>query len=67
MKKGVIEILMERDGITKQEAIDLINECRDEMIESGSDDAMMNILGLEPDYVVEVLGLFENMCLDEDF
>lgn len=51
----VIEILMNRDGMTKNEAEELITEAREEMLETGSDEAMMDILGLEMDYIMDIL------------
>lgn len=51
----VVSILMERDGMTEQEATDLIDECREAMLESGSDAPMQEILGLEPDYIMDIL------------
>ena len=55
MENRVVSILMERDGITKQEAENLIDECRESIIESGSDEPILEILGLEPDYIMDVL------------
>lgn len=49
-----IKILMERDGYTEEEAKELIVECREEL-ESGNTQAMQEILGLEDDYVFDVL------------
>ena len=51
----VIKILMERDGFTKEEAIELINECLDEL-ENGNFDAIGEVLGLEDDYIFDILG-----------
>lgn len=58
----VVKILMERDGITEQEARELIEETREE-IEScvscgdfeGAEDAIADILGLEPDYLLDII------------
>lgn len=55
MMNRVVAILMERDGNTEQEAVDRINECRDAMLESGDEDEIMYHLGLEPDYIMDVL------------
>jgi hypothetical protein len=46
---------MERDGLTEQDAIDRVKLCRDEMLESGDEDVIMDHLGLEPDYIMDVL------------
>lgn len=53
--KMVVEILMRRDGITREEAEDLIEECR-EALEEGDTEAMQEYLGLEDDYIFDVLG-----------
>ena len=51
----VVEILMERDGNTKQEALERIAQCR-EALESGDSEAIMYYLGLEDDYIFDILG-----------
>lgn len=51
----VVEILMRRDGLTEKEAKELIIECREEL-ESGNYEAIQEVLGLEDDYIFEVLG-----------
>ena len=51
----VVSILMERDGMTEQDALNLIDECLEQMLETGSDEAMMEVLGLEPDYIMDIL------------
>lgn len=51
----VVEILMERDGMTKKEAEDLVAECR-EALEEGDTEAIQEYLGLEDDYIFDVLG-----------
>lgn len=51
----VVAILKERDGMTEQEAISLIEECRDQCLEEGSDQPLMDLLGLEPDYLIDIL------------
>lgn len=56
----IVTILMERDGITESEAKDLIRETKEEMLLSCSDEILMENLGLEPDYVMDVL-LFDEM------
>lgn len=55
---NVIEILMKRDGLTKEEAKDLISETREEIMSNDpfeADDILMSNLGLEPDYLFEIL------------
>ena len=63
MKNEIISILMRRDHLTREEAIDLIEETRDEIasaIENGADldeieDILADYLALEPDYLIEFL------------
>ena len=51
----IIKILMERDGITEEEARSLVNETRDEIMmldnPMEADNVLMEYLGLEPDYL----------------
>ncbi|SFU36996.1 hypothetical protein [Butyrivibrio sp. INlla21] len=47
-------ILMERDGLTSKEADDIIAECR-EALEGGDYGAMQDYLGLEDDYIFDIL------------
>ena len=57
------QILMERDGLTEAEAKEQIREAREEMLDaihSGEDvqdieDIFADYLGLEPDYLFDVL------------
>jgi hypothetical protein len=57
--KEVIKILMERDGISEEEARALINETRDEIMMLDNtleaNTVLMEYLGLEPDYMFEIL------------
>ena len=54
----VVKILMERDGMEEQEATDLVRETKEELMNSrcydGADIIMEN-LGLEPDYIMDIL------------
>lgn len=57
----VIEILMERDDITREEATQLVEECISEIEETGYDPVeaeyiMMDMLGLESDYIMDIFG-----------
>ena len=45
---------MKRDGLTLSEARELIEECREEL-ECGNYDAIEDILGLEPDYIFDII------------
>jgi hypothetical protein len=59
--KDIIRILVERDGISEEEARALINETRDEIMMLDNpleaDVVLMEYLGLEPDYLEDVLGI----------
>lgn len=47
-------ILMERDGLTENEAKALMNECTEELM-NGNSDAIMEILGLEDNYIFDLI------------
>ena len=55
---SVVKILMERDGMTEQEATDLVRKTKEVLMNSqyydGADIIMEN-LGLEPDYIMDIL------------
>lgn len=55
----VVEILMKRDGISEDEASALVRETRDELIMLDNpfeaDEIIENYLGLEPDYLEDIL------------
>ena len=56
----IIEILMRRDVYTKDEAISLLNEVKDMMKDCNydpeeSERIFMEELGLEPDYIIDLL------------
>lgn len=57
---GKIEkILMERDNMSLSDAKDLVNETRELILESDpceADDIMADMLGLEPDYIMDLIG-----------
>ena len=48
------QILMQRDGITLAEAKEMIAEAR-EAILNGEENVMMDVLGIEEDYIFDVL------------
>lgn len=54
-----VKVLMRRDGITKEEAMRMVKECYNEIMEYGEEldpaDIIMDMLGLEPDYIVDIL------------
>lgn len=55
----IIKILIERDGMSEQEARDLFKETRDEILMLDdpfeAEDIMSEYLGLEPDYIEDLL------------
>ena len=55
----VVELLMERDGITEKEARDMIIETREEMLEDPyvAAEILADNLGIEPDYIMDILDL----------
>ena len=54
VNSDVIQILMKRDGLSKKEAQDLVDECREALLE-GDTEAIQYYLGLEDDYIFDVL------------
>lgn len=59
--KDIIRILVERDGISEEEARILVKETRDEIImldnPCNADEVIMDYLNLEPDYIFEILNI----------
>ena len=58
MKNKVVDILMSRDDMNEDEALELIAETREMMLNSDPSDAdeiMADMLGLEPDYIFDIL------------
>lgn len=51
----VVKILMKRDGMTLEEAIDIVEECREACIEEQSDEPIQDLLELEPDYLFDII------------
>ena len=51
----VVDILMQRDNISRNEAVELVLECR-EALENGDCEAIHDYLGLEDDYIFDILG-----------
>lgn len=56
MPSELISTLMHRDNISETEAREMCSECADAIME-GEDpqDAMQDILGLEPDYFMDLM------------
>lgn len=54
----IIQILMDRDGMTKEEATILVEETREEIFNSDpweAEDIMADMLGLEMDYIMDLI------------
>ena len=51
----LVEILMRRDDVTREEAKEMIAECREALM-NGDECAIEDYLGLEDDYIFEILG-----------
>lgn len=51
----VIAILMKRDGLSYSAAEAEVRECRDVLIAEEDEDVIMEMLGLEPDYLMDIL------------
>lgn len=55
----IVRILMERDEMTREEAEELVEETREEVLAAADscevDDIMADYLGLEPDYIIDLL------------
>lgn len=56
MNETIVQILMRRDGMTQEDAEQLLLEARDEVY-AGADpeDVLADYFGLEPDYIFELL------------
>lgn len=48
------KILMERDGLTSEETDELMDECREALLD-GDFEAMADYLGLEDDYIFDLI------------
>lgn len=62
MMNRVVEILMKRDGVTEEEAKSMGESCASELADAvygtslvEPDEVIMNELGLEPDYLEDIL------------
>lgn len=56
--KRVVDILVKRDGVTKERAIKMIEECREAILSVDliyADEIIEEYLGLEPDYLEEII------------
>lgn len=53
-RNKVVEILMNRDGLSEREAKERVEECR-RALNDGEFDAMYYYLGLEDDYIFDII------------
>jgi hypothetical protein len=55
----VVAILMKRDGISEAEATELVEDTKAELLDCtnclDADDIIASNLGLEPDYIMDIL------------
>ncbi|MBR3242250.1 MAG: hypothetical protein IKG72_13115 [Bacillus sp. (in: Bacteria)] len=63
-RNRVVQILMDRDGITEEEAEQMVNDCRSELWDAingtsvlSPEEVIEGELGLEPDYFEDILGI----------
>lgn len=55
-KKAVISILMNRDGMSREDATELLQSCREAVKEGDNPEEILEIdLGLEPDYILALI------------
>ena len=56
MNNRIVQIIMDRDDMTRSEAMEMLAEAR-EMIAEGEDpeEVLYDYFGLEPDYVFDLL------------
>lgn len=56
MSSKIIEILMNRDGLTRQQAKEVLEEMRFRIyMEGGDPETELHDIGLEPDYIFELI------------
>lgn len=55
--KSLKETIMEREGLTEEEADELIDEAKDEIYFNGAnpEDILHDFFALEPDYIFDLL------------
>jgi len=60
--ESIVDVLMRRDGMTREDEEQLVSDCKDDLydsIENGdlmyAEDMCQSWFGLEPDYMMELL------------
>ena len=51
----LLKILMQRDNLSKAEALDLISEMQQAVLEGENPEELLYDIGLEPDYIFDIL------------
>lgn len=61
-RNRVVQILMDRDGVTEEQALSMVEDCRSELYDAMEgtsltdiEDIIMLNLGLEPDYLFDII------------
>lgn len=54
----IVQILIDRDGMTRSEALEMLRDARVEVVRNGADpeEILLNDFCLEPDYLFDLLG-----------
>ena len=55
MANKIIDVLMERDNMSKQEAISYFKELRERMFDGEDPTELLHEIGLEPDYIMDLI------------
>lgn len=55
MQNELVKIFMERDDLTKQEAMELVEEMRQRVYEGENPEDVLYGEGLEPDYIFDLI------------
>jgi len=51
----LLTILMNRDNLSESEALDLISEMRQSVLDGEDPEELLYAIGLEPDYIFDIL------------
>jgi hypothetical protein len=51
------EVLMRRDGMTSEEADEVIADCKEQVLNGEDPEEVLYELGLEPDYIFDILDI----------
>lgn len=58
MSESLLQVLMRRDNLSKQDALEAIEEARNRVLMDGDDpeEVLAEEFGLEPDYLFDLIG-----------